>query len=607
MRLPLISNPYQRRMEMKGTTLTQLIYATLLLVVPSCSSSGSSEDINGPSAIIMSDENNLNYIISTQTGMMISDQPFQLQGELSEVSDDVFWVKRNGEYWLHSCKSPSNTLLSVPFRMVTKFAAERAAVSDGVSPIRIINTNGEIIKELPDDIIEVYPFSSEGLAAFRDGDSNLCGYIDTEGNVKIEPQFDYCESFSEGYALVHDGDASEVTSYLIDKKGNRIEKNKGVNITFYTNHVSSGVIPICDCFPDEGEDLSPIVQLTYIKPDGEKVLTVDMSSVPDDNTTIGAIDGCVVYYGINGKCGVKSLEGKLILQCQYDAIQIVSSKTFIVRRNYETAVIGAGDKIIDGYYSYPTCFYPIGHDRYVKKSPDPNSNREQIVAGPGGDPLVLKANSYWIFRGDGKILSNGYTYWSNKQQLLNYEPVCYVNTSNIFAPVMTQINPDKVFGFGPLSNLVDVASRFEWNAENRSNFYGCVKEYNFELPDGSYQNVKMMFSDEMLRPLTHKETRGSGWMSYEEEVIDGYEFNPDSRLVSFIVDFKNMNGAQPEDVLPILNKALADNGFKHVYTEGSGKHRAYVMRLENENNEVEVKSSNKGDHVSLEISIPRQK
>jgi len=56
----------------------------------------------------------------------------------------------------------------------------------------------------------------EGLAAVRR--ESLWGFIDEEGNVIAEPQFDYVHNFSEGLALVSlSGDSSP--HRYIDKSG----------------------------------------------------------------------------------------------------------------------------------------------------------------------------------------------------------------------------------------------------------------------------------------------------------------------------------------------------------------------------------------------------
>ena len=58
--------------------------------------------------------------------------------------------------------------------------------------------------ELP-DVTQVSPFS-EGLAAARDGESGLWGYLDPRGEWAIAPAYTAADSFTGGQAIVWDGD-----------------------------------------------------------------------------------------------------------------------------------------------------------------------------------------------------------------------------------------------------------------------------------------------------------------------------------------------------------------------------------------------------------------
>lgn len=590
---------------LKAMTLSAVV---IMMSMASCSSASDSSDLSRPEALIMSTGDENYVVVSTESGKIISNKSFTTTGEFSEVSNGVFWIYKNGEYWLHSAKEPSVSIQSVPYKMVTKFAANRAVVGDGISPVRIIDTKGKVVKELPENVSAMWPFSSDGLAAFRDSESSLCGYIDTDGDVKIAPQYSFCEPFNEGYAVVSEGDGSEVSSYLIDEQGKRTCGNKDFH--FYTNRVSSGVIPtyeLLDDDEDSDETPSSTITLTYINPTGETVITTEMQYGYSENYSVNAIDGCVVYFDNNGKCGVKNLDGKVVLEPNYDAVEIVSSKVFIVHRNYESAIVEAGDKLIDGYYEYPTGFYPLGNNRYVKTAPNPTSTKEQIVAGPGGDPLILKANAYWIYKDANTKISDGFTWWQNRLYMKLDAPVSYTNPSAIFEPVLSQISAEQIFGFAKDASIIDAAAKFDWveNENTFANFRGTVKNYYYELPNGNYQQIKMVFTEDMVKPVIHSETRGSGWMSYEETVVDGYAFNPNSKLQYINVDFNDFDGVSVKDAARLLCKAMEAVGFKMANPDASS--HVPILRLENDSNFVEAKVADMYDYITLEFSIPQSK
>lgn len=75
------------------------------------------------------------------------------------------------------------------------------------------------------EIIGVSPFFTDGLAVIETSDGKK-GYINTLGEVVIEPKYDEAYRFSFGRALVtkeKDGESSEYR-YIIDTKGNIIKK-----------------------------------------------------------------------------------------------------------------------------------------------------------------------------------------------------------------------------------------------------------------------------------------------------------------------------------------------------------------------------------------------
>lgn len=84
----------------------------------------------------------------------------------------------------------------------TMFFDERAFVHVTDGPIVCINTVGEVVFELP-DIIEA-GFFAEGLAAVRNSNDKW-GFVNTQGEMVITPQYDDAQAFSEGLAAVRMG------------------------------------------------------------------------------------------------------------------------------------------------------------------------------------------------------------------------------------------------------------------------------------------------------------------------------------------------------------------------------------------------------------------
>ncbi len=157
--------------------------------------------------------------------------------------------------------------------------------------------------------------------------------------------------------------------------------------------------------------------------------------------------------------------------------------------------------------------------------------------------------------------------------------------------------------------MVDVARRFGWvEDENiQSNFRWLTKEYYYELPDGEYQLIDMIFSEDMVSPKTHKETRGTGWMSYEEEVVDGYGFNPNAILQWIEVEFNDLAGASTADVMAMLIASLKNKGFKVTEDVSKGGTHSVTLKLDEGNRYVKAKTIDLNNYVKLEISLPASK
>ncbi len=73
-----------------------------------------------------------------------------------------------------------------------------------------IDPKGIILTEINNNISRVRSFTEEeNLTAFYDESTGKYGFIDTKGNIAIEPQYDDYLNFSEGYAVVVSSDGLE--------------------------------------------------------------------------------------------------------------------------------------------------------------------------------------------------------------------------------------------------------------------------------------------------------------------------------------------------------------------------------------------------------------
>lgn len=106
----------------------------------------------------------------------------------------------------------------------------------------LIDKNGGWILKAEDSQIKGDRIEySEGLAAIKIDDK--WGYIDTQGRVVIDPDFEQADNFEEGLAIVRKDGKYRV----IDRTGNFISKSKFENIS---SHIKNGYIRVSELLND---------------------------------------------------------------------------------------------------------------------------------------------------------------------------------------------------------------------------------------------------------------------------------------------------------------------------------------------------------------------
>jgi len=145
----------------------------------------------------------------------------------------------------YSYCTETGELLASRFDQVSKFNQGVAAVRTGKS-VGFIGLDGQFLKDSKMVDCQFKDEVSEGcLPVFADG---FWGYLDTQGNWLVKPQFDSAEPFSGGFALVrpHESDGSSKSpnnlSY-IDKTGKLFEKRFHSGEPFEGGYAAVSVMP----------------------------------------------------------------------------------------------------------------------------------------------------------------------------------------------------------------------------------------------------------------------------------------------------------------------------------------------------------------------------
>ena len=200
------------------------------------------------------------------------------------------------------------------YASATLFSEGLAIVSAPSERLKIIDEKGTTIAQINDykgKLIENAEQFSNGLAAVETEDG-LWGFIDTKGNMVIEPQFTKVSFFNESYCVVESRKKRKVYTGIINKQGEftfpltlNIRLNEKVSnglIGFKRHHESFGIMDT----------------------KGNEILT------PSNNIHwIGPFNSSNMAVFSNGEnFGVIDIKGKIIAKTKYTQIQLLD-KSFI--------------------------------------------------------------------------------------------------------------------------------------------------------------------------------------------------------------------------------------------------------------------------------------
>lgn len=188
--------------------------------------------------------------------------------------------------------------------------------SEGVIPvvhpkerIQFVDKNGlkkfELAPFKGKEIVACEPGFSDGLLKIRNEEGKY-GYINTKGEVVIEPKFDVAEDFAEGVAIVGKSVEDTYSYSVIDKKGEiKFKFKKGWDQ--YSSYFKDGAIVV------EDDD-----RMVFVNAKGEaEKCPAKVKSVGDYNSEIYVFyDG--EHYGV-----AKRKDNEIVIRARYDNIYIL--------------------------------------------------------------------------------------------------------------------------------------------------------------------------------------------------------------------------------------------------------------------------------------------
>ena len=480
------------------------------------------------------------WSIMDADGNIIVSKEYDGDCEISLVSQGgAYWVKsaNSGKYKLFSIDSPERSL-GDPYDNVTNFFGDIAFASISGKPIVVVNEEGEVLVTLSEDIKQVTVYSADNDRAAYCNNEGEWGYINRNGQVAIEAQYNEVYRFSEGYALVYP-DSTEKSISIIDINGNEITSIDAEVYKPTGNVFSDGLLGVKMADEEEG--------LVFINPKGEVVL--DCSN--KYSRTSGFKDGYAVVANSDREAGIIDAEGNEVLRLgKFDIISVIGDGLFFAGKEkenfgeygYEMGVIDAeGKKIITFDYVDGFC---IGDNFLMERA-----NGTYAMFDRNGEKIAT----------DKIVKAVTYSYlWS----------VDYINVDGLADAIISKIDKSGFVPFAGKTNVAELAPVYNLKVEDYSTYSSYVSLEKIEV-EGHEISLYVDFSENIIDEVSHWEEvqRDNGWYRYTttERVVDGYEWNEDSRVnyVELRVDLKG------EKECEALNKKLVaglkDKGFEEQY------------------------------------------
>lgn len=275
------------------------------------------------------------------------------------------------------------------------------------------------------------------------------GYIDVNGNIVIDFQFDDAFVFSdEGYAVVCVGEKYG----LIDRTGKYVINTKydellscGENLYSFAVDNKYGLVSVdgTEVAAAQFDDISSIGDGYFIVEIGEKVGMIDATGtyiINPTNQYLGGYRNNLMIVKNNDKCGYINLAGEIIVNYQFDdATEFMNSGLAKVCLNGKYGYINTkGEYVINATYHQASMMYDDGFAWVIgddKKMSIIDKEGNVIVSGLDGvdgtkKEICSETGCYEIAEDDGTLCEKHSFNFYKVLEELNYSSSSYVDVED---------------------------------------------------------------------------------------------------------------------------------------------------------------------------------
>lgn len=438
--------------------------------------------------------------------------------------------------------------------------------SEGLIPVTKSKSRITLVKKDGSEAFTLTPVKGKEIvgcaASFSDGmlkietEDEKYGYVDTKGNVVIEPKYDRTHGFKHGMAIVainSEKDGETTTSWsVIDKKGNVvISLKKGMEPKLI------------------GDDE---VIVTY---DEERFGLMnkkgEMTKLPSKIKDIASFDKNFIVFEQDDAYGVMDRELQTIIRPKYEYIQILPDNKFLCRREEKVEVIDKDSNIE----------FTI------------NDYNDGAVYIPGIDILAKDKKLIQAFNLKGELVKNAEFYGINFTiPGSGYVRSDYFNTEGLAKKVAEQFALNGVGGFTFGSTAASVVSGNATSAYTYRSYYDkddVFKGFRYRA------NLRLGFTSDMAN---------SGWDSNYDWT---YTWNPESKLSAAVL-MLYIDTDINKDMIEAIAKALQNKGFervdKKIAANEQDDSKKYGIRLKKGNTLIAVITEGNNSINIFSVDVP---
>lgn len=157
-----------------------------------------------PDAVPVQLDREETWSLMTLDGEIIAENEFETVP--SAVYNGRFVIENDSiGCWIYDIDNPTKEINDEAFTQLTSFITGYAYGTREDSGILVVDRDGNVVKELPDDIatINISSFGNNDMIIYSDINQKY-GYLTPKGDIAINAQWENCREFNEGKALVKD-------------------------------------------------------------------------------------------------------------------------------------------------------------------------------------------------------------------------------------------------------------------------------------------------------------------------------------------------------------------------------------------------------------------